>query len=54
MNSAERDTCTDRLAQFAGLGLPVLDAEQTADRLVKCDRENDGRRVCLECWHLTG
>ena len=29
-------------------------AEHLADKLVTRDRENDGRRVCLECLHLGG
>ena len=54
MNGAEIDTFTARLVQFTDRGVKLDDAECLADKLVTRDRENDDRRVCLECAHLTG
>ena len=54
MTGAEIDTFTARLARFTDKGLSLEDAEARADRLVKRDRESDDRRLCLECFHLSG
>ncbi|CAN7497668.1 hypothetical protein LJR074_003440 [Acidovorax sp. LjRoot74] len=51
---AEIDTFTARLARFTDKGLPLDDAEALADTLVKRDRDDDHRRLCLECAHLQG
>lgn len=54
MNSAEIDTFTARLARFTDKGVSHSDAERLADKLVMRDREQDDRRLCLECTHLGG
>lgn len=54
MTGAEIDTFTARLARFTDKGLSLEDAEALADKLVKRDRESDDRRLCLECFHLSG
>lgn len=54
MNTAEFDTFTARLARFTDKGLPLNDAEALADKLVTRDRDDDSRRLCLECAHLQG
>ncbi|MDO8440968.1 MAG: hypothetical protein Q7S97_07165 [Polaromonas sp.] len=54
MNTREIDTFTARLARFTDKGLGLDDAEALADKLVKRDREPDDRRLCLECFHLSG
>ena len=54
MTGAEIDTFTARLARFTDKGLGLDDAEALADKLVTRDREPDDRRLCLECFHLSG
>ena len=54
MNGAEIDTFIARQDRFASKGLPLLDAESLADKLVLRDRDMDDRRLCLECNHLGG
>lgn len=54
MTRAEIDTFTARLARFTDKGVTLEDAEALADRLVTRDRESDDRRLCLECFHLSG
>ena len=54
MTGAEIDTFTVRLARFTDKGLGLDDAEALADKLVTRDREPDDRRLCLECFHLSG
>ncbi|GAB3483752.1 hypothetical protein [Polaromonas eurypsychrophila] len=54
MTGAEIDTFTARLASFTDKGLRLEDAEALADKLVTRDREADDRRLCLECFHLSG
>ena len=54
MAGAEIDTFTARLARFTDKGLSLEDAEALADKLVTRDREADDRRLCLECFHLSG
>jgi hypothetical protein len=54
MNGAEIDTYALRLYRFSDKGLPSINGEALADKLVGRDRESDGRQVCLECSHLTG
>ena len=54
MTGAEIDTFTARLARFTDKGLGLDDAEALADKLVMRDRESDDRRLCLECFHLSG
>jgi hypothetical protein len=54
MNTAEIDTFTARLARFNDKGMSLNDAEALADKLVMRDRDDDDRRLCLECAHLQG
>jgi hypothetical protein len=54
MNGVEIETFTARRYQFSYKGLPRAEAEALADILVVRDREQDDRRVCLECKHLAG
>ena len=54
MNSAEIDTFEARLHKFINKGLARNDGEVLADRLVLRDRDQDDRRVCLECQHFAG
>lgn len=52
MNTAEIDTFTERLHLFTRHGLDYTEAETLADGLVTRDRDQDDRRLCLECRHL--
>ena len=54
MNGVEIDTFTARLHKFTDKGLVRNDGEALADKLVLRDRDQDDRRVCLECKHLAG
>lgn len=54
MNTAEIDAFTARLARFTDKGLSLDNTEALADKLVTRDRDNDSRRLCLECAHLQG
>ena len=54
MNGAEIDTFAVRLHKFTDKGLPQAVGEMLADKLVLRDREQDDRRVCLECNHFAG
>jgi hypothetical protein len=54
MTGAEIDTFAARLARFNDKGVRQMDVESLADKLVMRDREQDDRRVCLECTHLGG
>ena len=54
MNAAEIDTFAVRLHKFADKGLARNDGEALADKLVLRDRDQDDRRVCLECKHFAG
>ena len=54
MTGREIDTFTARLARFTNKGLGLDGAEALADKLVTRDRESDDRRLCLECFHLSG
>jgi hypothetical protein len=54
MTSHEIDTFTARLARFTDKGGSLMDSEALADKLVIRDREQDDRRLCLECMHLAG
>ncbi|CAN5533106.1 hypothetical protein BH10PSE16_BH10PSE16_33020 [soil metagenome] len=53
MTGREIDTMAERTALFNRRGLPALEAELLADKLVNRDREADDRRLCLECAHLS-
>ena len=54
MTGREIDTFTARLHTFIDKGLARTDGEALADKLVRRDREQDDRRVCLECQHFAG
>ena len=54
MNTREIDTFTARLARSTDKGVNLEDTEAPADKLVRRDRESDDRRLCLECFHLSG
>lgn len=52
--AAPADTFTARFALFAGRGLSVEDADDLEQRLTRRDLEQDDRRACLECRHMSG
>lgn len=52
MNAEEIDTFTARLVRFTDKGVNLHGSEALAGRLVIRDREQDTRRVCMECIHL--
>ena len=54
MNGAEIDTFAVRMHKFTDKGLARNDGETLADKLVLRDRDQDDRRVCLECTHFAG
>ena len=54
MTGREINNFTARLARFTDKGLSLHDGEALTDKLMKRDRESDGRRLCLECFHLSG
>lgn len=54
MTGAEIDSFTARLAQFTDKGLTLDAGERLADKLLIRDREQDDRRLCVECVHLAG
>ena len=54
MNTGEIDIFTARMARFTDKGLSLDDGEALADKPVMRDRESDDRRLCLECFHLSG
>jgi hypothetical protein len=54
MNGTEIQTFEARLHKFIGKGLARNDSEALADKLVHRDRDQDDRRVCLECKHFVG
>ena len=54
MTGREIDIFTARLHKFTDKGLARTDGEALADKLVRRDREQDDRRVCLECQHFAG
>jgi hypothetical protein len=49
MNGAELSTFVVRTKRFVLRGSSIDDAEALADRLVLRDRQQDDRRMCLEC-----
>ena len=54
MTGREIDAFTRRASQFNRRGMPSVNAEALAYKLVNRDREADDRRLCLECVHLSG
>ena len=53
-NTGEIELFNRRAALFVRRGADEAQAEKLADRLVTRDREDDDRRLCLECRHLQG
>ena len=53
-NTCEIELFNRRAALFVRRGADEAQAEKLADRLVTRDREDDDRRLCLECRHLQG
>ena len=53
-NTSEIELFNRRAALFVRRGADEAQAEKLADRLVTRDREDDDRRLCLECRHLQG
>jgi hypothetical protein len=54
MNSAEIRTFSERSSQFNRRGMPAVHAELLAYKLVNRDREEDDRRLCVECGNMAG
>ena len=54
MNGQEIDTLMARQDLFYQRGAAPHDAERLADSLVSRDRDDDDRRLCMECRHLHG
>ena len=52
MNTGEIALFTRRVARFGELGMSPSEADTQADKLLIRDRDNDDRRLCLECTHL--
>jgi hypothetical protein len=50
---SENDTFTARLGLFTDRGLNMDEAEALAAKLAGRDLEQDDRRLCLECLHLS-
>lgn len=51
---SENEISTARLALFTERGLSMADAQAMAEKLAQRDLEQDERRLCLECLHLSG
>lgn len=54
MTGREIETMVERTSFFNRRGLPALEAELLADRLVTRDRDGDDRRLCVECLNMSG
>jgi len=54
MNDVEIDMFIRRLSRFTDGGQSLDAAERLADQLLLRDREEDDRRLCIECTHLQG
>jgi hypothetical protein len=52
MNGAEIVRMVARIELFQRRGKRPAEAERLADSLVARDRDNDERRMCIECAHL--
>lgn len=48
------DSHSARLALFTDRGLNMVEAEAMTERLTLRDAQQDERRLCLECMHLSG
>lgn len=54
MNTVEIGTFMARMARFTTKGMTIADGEVLVDKLVIRDRDQDDRKVCLECRHIAG
>jgi hypothetical protein len=54
MTGREINTFSARTIVFNRRGMPSVNAEALAYKLVNRDRDGDDRRLCLECVHLSG
>ena len=54
MNGTEIEKFLARVSLFAAKGVTHDDGEGLADNLVIRDREDDDRRLCLECRNISG
>lgn len=43
-----------RLVVFTDRGLSMEEGQSIVDTLSRRDAEGDDRRLCMECWHLSG
>ena len=51
-DDAEISTFTTRVLKFVARGIDPTDADDLAERLTLRDRDQDDRRMCVECVHL--
>lgn len=51
-STAENDALSAQVVLFVRRGLSPEDADQLAIRLAQRDRQEDDRRLCIECSHL--
>jgi hypothetical protein len=54
MNGNEIEVFQGRLNILSRRGLNVPGAEAMAEKFLARDRDGDDRRMCMECFHLTG
>jgi len=53
MTGREIEVFTERATAFNRRGMPSVEAEALAYKLVNRDRDGDDRRLCLECANLS-
>ena len=54
MNGTEIELFTERINRFTDKGLTESESKALTDKLLSRDRDDDDRRFCLECKHLSG
>ena len=54
MKGTEIELFTERMNRFTDKGLTESESKALTDKLVSRDRDDDDRRFCLECKHLSG
>ena len=54
MKGTEIELFTERMNRFTDKGLTESESKALIDKLVSRDRDDDDRRFCLECKHLSG
>ena len=54
MKGTEIELFTERMNRFTDKGLTESESKALIDKLVSRDRDEDDRRFCLECKHLSG